>query len=106
MHRNPNNQPPDERNPETLPITIESYQKEHLFNTKKRTAEEEPPQSTEAPPTQTGGHSAPKRRNKPQNQPKQDPAEGRGSNPHPWLPLESNNGRAKASDVSPGTGNY
>ena len=36
MHRNLNNQFLDERNPETLPITIESYEKEHLFIPKKR----------------------------------------------------------------------
>ncbi|MBC8223055.1 hypothetical protein H8E65_00575 [Candidatus Bathyarchaeota archaeon] len=49
MHQNLNNPPLDERNPKTLPITIESYQKEHLFNTKKRTTEEVSPQATQAP---------------------------------------------------------
>ncbi len=35
MHRNRNNQFLDERNLKTLPITLESYQKEHLFIPKK-----------------------------------------------------------------------
>ena len=96
MHRNPNNQPPDERNPETLPIAIESYQKEHLFNTKKRTTRggtstihrgsthaDRRPFSTQTTkqtpkPTQTR------------------PSRGERVNPTPpWLPLESINAPCK-----------
>ena len=99
--------PNTRRNPENPPTRHELGQKEHLCNTENHPKDKPTPTTLDQTNPETETPIKPTPTNKPQNQPKhRKPAEGRGSNPHPWLPLESNNGRAKASDVSPGTGNY